>query len=73
MKLLPFSVSVNARPAAVAELGDSEVSTGTGVVIVNVSVFDVPPPGVGLITSTDAMPKKARSRWPEPPQSTALS
>jgi hypothetical protein len=61
MKLLPFSVSVNAGPAAVAELGDSEASTGTGVVIVNVSVFDVPPPGVGLITSTDAMPKKARS------------
>jgi hypothetical protein len=61
MKFDPFSVNVNAGPAAVAELGDSEASTGTGVVIVNVSVFDVPPPGVGLITSTDAMPKNARS------------
>ena len=52
MKLVPFKVSVNAAPPAVAEFGTSEVSTGIGVVTVNVTAFDVPPPGAGFTTLT---------------------
>jgi hypothetical protein len=52
MKLLPFKVSVNAAPPAIAEFGASEVSAGIGVVAVNVTMFDKPPPGVGFTTLT---------------------
>src|SRR5579863_3699642 len=50
-KLLPFTVSVKAAPPANAEFGTSVVSTATGVVTLNVAVFDVPPPGAGLTTT----------------------
>ena len=53
-KLLPFTVSVNAGPPAIAEFGTSDVSAATGVVISNISVFEVPPPGAGFTTITDA-------------------
>ena len=33
--------------------------TGGGGLIVNVSAFDVPPPGVGFTTVTDAVPTAA--------------
>jgi hypothetical protein len=52
MKLPPFTVSGNAAPPATAEFGDSEASAGIGVVTVNCSATDVPPPGVGLKTLT---------------------
>lgn len=52
MKLLPFKVIVNAAPPAIAEFGASEVSAGIGVVAVNVTTFDVPPPGAGFTTLT---------------------
>jgi len=42
-------------PVGVVEL----VMTGGGGLIVNVSVFDVPPPGVGFTTVTDAVPTAA--------------
>jgi hypothetical protein len=46
-KPLPVTVSVKAAPPAVAELGESVVSTGVGfaALIVNVSAFDVCPEG----------------------------
>ena len=52
MRLLPVTVSVNAAPPAIAELGVNVVIAGTGVVIVNGRLTDVPPPGVGLNTFT---------------------
>src|SRR6266850_1973300 len=64
MKLLPFTVSVNAGPPAVADVGLRLVVVGTGLVaavIVNVCAFDVPPPGAGLNTVTSAVPGLAMS------------
>jgi hypothetical protein len=49
-KLLPFTVSVNAGPPAIAEFGESEASAGTGVETVKKSRLDVPPPGAGFTT-----------------------
>lgn len=51
-KLLPFIVNGNDAPPAIAELGTREPSAGTGVVMLNCTMFDVPPPGVGLNTPT---------------------
>jgi hypothetical protein len=42
-------------------LGFSEVSVGTGLLIVKVSGPDAPPPGAGLETATDAVPAVAMS------------
>lgn len=55
MKLLPFTVNVNAALPAIAELGASVVSAGIGVDTVKLTVFDVPPPGAGLNTLTEAI------------------
>jgi hypothetical protein len=63
-KLVPFTVNVNAAPPAVAELGASPLVVGTGLLlalIVNVCALEVPPPGVGLNTVTDAVPAIAMS------------
>jgi hypothetical protein len=51
-KLVPFTVRVNCGPPAVAQVGLSELMVGTGLLIVNVTAFDVPPAGVGLTTVT---------------------
>jgi hypothetical protein len=59
MKFVPLTVSVNAAPPVVADDGASELIVGTGFVlpeIVNVALLDVPPPGVGLVTVTPAVP-----------------
>ena len=45
-KLLPVAVMVNAGPPAVAALGEMPVSTGTGLVTVNVTAPEGPLPGV---------------------------
>ena len=56
-KLLPLTVSVNAGPPAVALLGTSDVSVGTGFaslsVIVTTSVLGLPSvaPPVGLVSA----------------------
>jgi hypothetical protein len=63
-KLVPFTVNINATPPAVAELGTSPLVVGTGLLlalIVNVCALEVPPPGVGLNTVTDAVPAIAMS------------
>lgn len=49
-KLVPFTVSVNAAPPAVALVGEREVIAGTGLFTVNCELPDVPPPGAGLVT-----------------------
>jgi hypothetical protein len=63
MKLLPVSIRVNDAPPAVAEFGVREpnVGTGFGPVTVNVCPAEVPPPGVGLKTVTEAVPAVAIS------------
>lgn len=61
MKLVPFTVSVNAVPPAVALVGDVDVIVGTGLLIGNVSAPEVPPPGAGLVTVMLAVPELAIS------------
>src|SRR5207237_255466 len=63
-KLVPLTVRVNAGPPEAVLLGDSEPRVGTGfggVLIVNVSALEVPPPGLGEKTRTAAVPAIARS------------
>ena len=58
---LPSTVKVNARPFAFAEAGLRVAMTGNGLLTVNVLEVDVPPPGVGLRTLTEAVPLAAMS------------
>src|SRR5919108_53171 len=58
-KPLPVAVSVKAAPPAVALVGDSDVSAGTGLVTENVCAVEVPPPGAGVTTVTLAVPAVA--------------
>ncbi|PYM31494.1 MAG: hypothetical protein DMD80_00235 [Candidatus Rokuibacteriota bacterium] len=44
-----------------AVLGEIEVAVGTGLLMVNVFAAEVPPPGVGVNTVTDAVPAVAIS------------
>ena len=57
----PCRVSVKVGPPAVALLGEIEPITGTGLLIVNVIAFDVPPPGEPFTTVTEAVPAVAMS------------
>jgi hypothetical protein len=62
MKLLPFTVIVNAAPPAVRDVGLMLEVTGTGgSLIVKVRALEVPPPGAGLNTVTEAVPATAMS------------
>src|SRR5207248_1718523 len=58
-KFVPVNVSVNPNEPATTFVGDSAVSVGTGLLIVNVCAAVVPPPGVGLKTVTLAVPYTA--------------
>jgi hypothetical protein len=62
-KFVPVAVSVKAAPPATALVGEIELRVGTGLVAVMVNVFaaEVPPPGVGLNTVTEALPVAATS------------
>lgn len=60
-KLLPLTVTVNVPPPAVALAGESELIAGTGLLIGNVQVPEVPPPGAGLVTVMFADPLAAIS------------
>jgi mRNA-degrading endonuclease toxin of MazEF toxin-antitoxin module len=60
-KFVPVTVSVKAAPPAVALEGESEVAVGTGLLMVKVSAFDVPPPGEAFSTVTEAVPAVAMS------------
>jgi hypothetical protein len=55
-KFEPSTVRVNSELPARAFAGEREDSMGTGLLIANVTSFDVPPPGVGLKTVTVAAP-----------------
>ena len=64
MKLLPFTVNVNAALPATAVFGLIEVATGTGLLIttgliVKFSKPLVPPPGPGVYTEIVAVPAVA--------------
>jgi hypothetical protein len=63
MKFVPVTVSVKAAPPAVALAGEIELSVGLGfgALIVNVCAPEVPPPGAGFDTVTDAVPAEAMS------------
>jgi hypothetical protein len=60
-KPLPLTVSVNAGPPAPAVAGLKLVVVGTGLLIVKVRPLEVPPPGAGLNTVTEAVPAIAMS------------
>lgn len=51
-KLVPLIVNVNAADPAVALVGESVVTVGTGLFTWNVTAVAVPPPGAGFVTST---------------------
>jgi hypothetical protein len=58
-KFVPVTVNVNPLEPAAIPVGDNEVTVGTGfaaAVIVNVTEFDWPPPGVGFVTTTAGVP-----------------
>ncbi len=60
-KPLPVSVSVKPAPPTIALDGDSVASVGAGLLIVKVCAAEVPPPGAGVTTVTDAVPVAATS------------
>lgn len=63
-KPVPFTVKVNPPEPATTPVGDNEVRAGTGfvaAVMVKVTEFDWPPPGVGFVTVTEGVPEVARS------------
>lgn len=60
-KFVPLTVSVNAAPPAVALVGESDVIVGAGLLMMNVAVAEVPPPGAGLVTVTFTEPPVAIS------------
>ena len=63
-KFVPFTVNVNAIEPAAMLVGEIVVTVGTGfvaAVMVNVTEFDVPPPGVGFVTVTAGVPALATS------------
>jgi hypothetical protein len=51
-KFVPFTVSVNAAPPAVALEGERLVIAGSGLLTVKVAAAEVPPPGAGFVTVT---------------------
>jgi hypothetical protein len=57
MKLVPFTVMVNDEHPAGYEFGLSDVIVGTGLLIVNTTVFDTGP--LEFLTVTFAVPAKA--------------
>ncbi len=61
---MPFTVNVKAVPPAVADVGLMLVVAGTGLLaalIVKVWALEVPPPGAGVNTVTEAVPAAAMS------------
>jgi hypothetical protein len=60
-KFVPFTVIVNPVEPSITDVGEILVVVGTGLVIVSVCAFDVPPPGVGLKTVIDVVPAVAIS------------
>jgi hypothetical protein len=61
VKLAPLTVSVKAVLPIDALAGESEESVGAGLVIEKLCAAEVPPPGVGVLTVTEAVPPLATS------------
>ena len=62
--MLPLTVRVKAAPPGEADAGLRPMVAGTGLVpalIVKVCAFELPPPGAGLNTVTEAVPADAMS------------
>lgn len=70
--LLPFTVKVKSPFPAITLAGESELRTGTGLLIENDRLPDVPPPGAGVMTETAIEPVVARSSAPIAARSTVL-
>ena len=64
IKFVPFTVSVKAAPPATAELGFMDAAVGEGLPMAKVSALEVPPPGAGVETVTEAVPPAAMSALP---------
>ena len=63
-KFVPLTVNVKAAAPAVTLVGEIDVSVGTGfgaLATLKTTAVEVPPPGVGLITVTLALPAVAMS------------
>jgi hypothetical protein len=60
-KFVPVIVNVKAGLPSSSTFGLSEVTVGTGLLIVKVSALDIPPPGLGLETVTIVVPAVAMS------------
>src|SRR5256885_12927906 len=63
-KFVPFTVRVKAAAPTVALPGVSEAIVGTGLgarLMVKVSALELPPPGAGVNTRTEAVPAVAMS------------
>lgn len=60
VKLFPLTVKVKLGPPATAVAGESEVRTGTGVVITKLKTLDVAP--FGVFKPIDAVPGLAIDR-----------
>jgi len=60
-KLLPVTVSVNPAAPSVTNVGDVEVSTAVGLLMVNVWAFESVADGAGLATVTLTVPAEVRS------------
>lgn len=57
----PFTVKVKAAPPAVVLVGESDVIPTVGLLIVNCTLAEAPPPGAGFVTETFAVPAVAIS------------
>jgi hypothetical protein len=61
MNPLPLTVSVKPVDPAVAVFGEMDASAGAGLLTLNVAAVELPPPGGGFITVTEAVPDAAKS------------
>jgi hypothetical protein len=61
VKFVPVTVIVKLFPPAVVDVGLIDAAVGTGLRMVRVCAFEVPPPGAGLTTVIEAVPAAATS------------
>lgn len=61
MNPLPLTVSENAADPAAVVAGAIEAIAGVGLLTLKIAAAELPPPGAGVVTVTDAVPAAARS------------
>jgi hypothetical protein len=64
MKFIPLTIKENGSWPATAEVGLIDVTTGVGFWTLKDTAFDVPPPGVGVMTTTEKVPTVEMSLEP---------